>query len=216
MDWQGSSIRVWILAALALGATSCGGSADETAPPTSGSGARAVGDTVEQPVIYVETISIEGTPQSLEVVEYQAPMGFPLGFTTVVPTDMSVDYMSSGLGDEVRFEAAFAGTRRPDANLAFVALPESADSVEAFDRIATVVAEIDGQPVEPLPGDWAIERYRVGDGYSGSLAVGTENGKWYYFLARYPPEYGDGMGPRIDLILRRWKWSGTGTPLIPG
>lgn len=216
MDWQGSPIRAWILVALSLGATSCADNPDEVAPPASTNGGRAVVDTVEQPVIYSETISIEGMPQVLEVVEYRPPMGFPLGFTTAVPTDMVVSYVNSGLGDEVRFEAAFGGTRRPDARLTFVALPESADSADAHERIVTVVAEINGQPVEPLPGDWAVERYRVGDGYSGSLALGTENGKWYYFLAHYPPEFGDGMGPRIELILRRWKWSGTGAPLIPG
>ncbi len=216
MEWQGRSIGAGIIAALALAVTSCADAPDEVEPSTSAGGGGAVVDTAEQPVVYAETISIEGMAHVLEVVEYRSPMDFPLGFTTVLPTDMAVDYVSSGVGDEVRFEAAFAGNRRPDAALSFVALPEGADSADARDRIEVVVAEINGQPVEPIPGDWAVERYRVGDGYSGSLAVGTENEKWFYFLARYPPEFADGMGPRIELILRRWKWSGTGAPLIPG
>lgn len=215
MDWQGKWAGKAAGVMLFCGAAACTAPPDEAPPPVRDDIEAEVVEAVDPPVSYVDTISIEGTPQEMQVVEYRSPTGFPLGFTTVVPADMEVDLRTSDRGEEVQFVAAFGGVRRPESSLRFVAFPATSDSAEVRDRIEAAVAEVAGTPVERLPGDWAVERYRVGDGYSGSLAVGVEDGNWYYFLTRYPPDYGDGMGPRVDLILRRWQWTGSGSPLRP-
>lgn len=175
---------------------------------TSGSG-----DSVTSRNVVEETIAIEGETQHIQAYVFRPPVGFPVAFSTIVPADMEVGYETSGRGDVVRFIAVFGGIRRPDAALSFVALPAGADSTEAKLLFDARVAEVGGREADLRPGDWAIERARPGNGSSGFLALGRQEAVWFYFEAGYPPEFSDGMGPRIDLVLRRWVWAGTGRPL---
>jgi hypothetical protein len=127
---------------------------------------------------------------------------------------MVVEFMSSGEGDAVRFEAAFAGLHVPDASLAMVVLPAGTTADEAREWVSEIAG---GEPRE-TNGDrppWMAEAYTIRGEYSGFAALGGRGGRWFYFVASYPPEFGDGIGPRIDLILSRWRWpdgSGLSTP----
>jgi hypothetical protein len=215
MDWQETLRRAGVIGAIVAAIAACAEAGDRETSPDTAASAGAVVDSVDPPVSYTETISIEGTAQQLAVVDYRSPADFALGFTTVVPTDMRIDYATSGRGDEIRFEAAFGGVHRPDAALSIVAFPAGTDTAAVRARIDETVAQVRGVRMERNPDDWALERYRVADGHSGSLGVGLQNGTWYFIMTLYPPEYGDGMGPRADLILRRWQWTGSGTPLWP-
>jgi hypothetical protein len=163
--------------------------------------------------VYTESISIEGMIEQIQVRDFEPPVGFPVGFGTVVPADMTVDFVSTGQGDAVRFEAAFAGIRRPDAALSFTVLPQGTDTADARRRVTAVAAGLGARPRELADGDWAMERYGLQGDTVGFLALGEHRAHWFYFLAQYPPEFGDGMGPRIDLILRRWRWADHNTGL---
>lgn len=164
--------------------------------------------------LYADSIFVEGTVERIQVRDYQTPLGYPLGFRTVLPSDMAVGYHNSGRGDAVRFEAVFGGIRRPDVALEFTVLPNGMDEGEAIERVANLAIELDAIPRETNSGDFAQARYALGGEEIGFIALGEHEGHWYVFVARYPPEFGDGMGPRIDLILRRWRWAADGAQLI--
>jgi hypothetical protein len=166
-------------------------------------------------VLMMETILIEGMPERLLVRPFESPVDFPLGFSTVVPADMVVDFVSSGEGDAVRFEAVFGGIHRSDAMLGLIVPPNRPDAEEAREMVAGVASDLGGVQVSDPVFPGAIAGYRLVGEVAGFLALGQQNDQWFYFLAQYPPEFGDGMAPRMDLILRRWIWSDDATPLIP-
>lgn len=163
-----------------------------------------------------ETVHIEGMPEVLPSRVFQSPDDFPLGFSTIVPADMEIELVRSAERDGVRFQARFGGVRSPAASLTFVALPEGASAEAARTVAADLASQVGG--VRASDGqryDWAVEEYRLEGGRSGFLALGEHRGVWFYILSAYPPEFGDGMGPRVALILRRWTWS-DGTALLAG
>jgi len=166
----------------------------------------------EDDSLQAETIVIEGMEQRIRVLPYHAPVEFPKNFFTVVPEGMVVDYASSGEGDAVRFEAAFGGVRQPDAHLSFTLLPEGTTLEDARITVGDLARRTGGARVAPADRPWAVEEWRVQP--AGFVALAEHNERWFYFLAHYPAEFGDGMEPRIDLILRRWVFTSDGTPLI--
>jgi hypothetical protein len=168
----------------------------------------------EPPPLVAETLYIEGMAEVIPVQTFRSPLGYPLGFSTVVPEDMVVEFVSSGEGDAVRIEAAFGGVRRSDVLLSFVTLPEGTDVADAR-QAAGEIARMNGgtEETDRARFPWADMVFRLGQETAGFIALGEHRDRWFYFLASYPPEFGDGMGPRIDLILRRWTWADDGTGL---
>jgi hypothetical protein len=160
-----------------------------------------------------ETVYVEGMPEVMPVVAFRSPLAFPLGFETVIPADMGVDLASSGEADVVRFVAAFGGERRPDVSLTFAVLPAGVEAEEARSNIAALARMLGAtERTEQIP-PWATRAYDAVADTAAFLTLGQHRDHWFYLLARYPVEYGDGMAPRIDLILRRWVWLDDGTPL---
>lgn len=214
--WRAAGCAIGLL--LLAGCTSAGepdrepadagpGTVPAEAPPL-------VQDTVT-PEVSTETILIEGMEETIEVRAFRTPVAFPLGFSTVVPAGMAIDFVSSGEGDVVRFEAAFGGVHRPEAALIFTVLPRRIDGERAREMLAQEARQLGGVPVEPVEKPWALRQYRFqGNDVSGFIGLGEHDETRYFIAARYPPEYGDGLGPRVDLILRRWRWTDDGSPLI--
>ncbi|TVP42059.1 MAG: hypothetical protein EA350_17720 [Gemmatimonadales bacterium] len=159
---------------------------------------------------------VEGMPEVMAVQAFETPVSFPLGFSTVVPADMRVEQVGSGEGDVVRFEAAFGGVHRPEALLSLTVLPGDLSESEAREQFASVAAVLGAGPHSGERFPWALqERMLIGD-VSGFVALGRHQDRWYLMAMQHPPEYGDGMAPRVDLMLRRWRWTSDGSPLHPG
>lgn len=200
----------FVVAVFAFPLVGCSGSSEERVAESAMSASidTAATEGVEEPPLVSETISIEGTREEIAARRFESPIAFPIGFTTVVPADMIVEFASTGEGDAIQFEAAFGGVREPEARLAIVVMQDGTDERAARSRISALgaaAARIEGRA-------WDLEAYSLEEG-PGFIALGERNDEWFYLLASYPPEYGDGMAPRLDLILRRWLWS-DGTPLI--
>ena len=157
-------------------------------------------------VLESETLSIEGETEVIRVQAVVSPPSFPLAFTTVAPNDMLVDFLSSGEGDAVRFEAAFGGVHVPEAALVMMVLPAGTTAEDARDWVAEIAGGTPREPESDRPS-WMAESYTIRGELSGFAALGERESRWFYFLASYPPEFGDGIGPRIDLILSRWRWA---------
>jgi hypothetical protein len=152
----------------------------------------------------------------IAVQAFSTPPDFPLGFSTVVPEDMRVEHVGSGEGDVVRFEAEFGGVHRPEAVFSFTVLPGELTEAEAREQFASVAAVLGAGPQRGRRFPWTLdERILIGDA-SGFVALGRHRDRWYLMALQHPPEYGDGMAPRVDLLLRRWRWISDGSLLHPG
>jgi len=193
------------------------------AAPTQPSG---VGDTAgaatARPQTRVDTLLLEGTAEPVELVLVRAPAGFPLPFSTYTTGDFIVEAAESEGGDPaMRFIAAFGGVRNDGAFLEVAVHPPGESEAEAAAHTERAVGA-GGDVVAPgEPGlDWAVRRWRIGrrDPRGGRIlgfaALGRHGDRWFHVLARYPGEYGDGFGPRADLILEHWRWD-DGAPLAP-
>lgn len=153
------------------------------------------------------TVQIEGMAETLTVSLLEPPDPFPLDFSTYVPEDFQVETVSSGEGDALRITAAFGGQPNEQALFTIFAFPERVD-VEAAQQVAEQTAQtMGGTPVEDRRYAWTLAEYQLQGERSGFLALGEHGGSPFYLLATYPPEFGDGMAPRIKLILREWRWA---------
>ncbi len=182
-------------------------------PAASANGSLPAGGTLPAGMVVRETIHIEGMPEEIDARRFEAPGAFPLRFSTLIPADMAVGTAGADDPSVIRIEAEFGGVRRPDAELSIVVLPSGTDEERAVESVAAVVDTLAGAEAERGSIPWALRTYRLGGSRSGFLGLGEREGRWFYILSAYPPEFGDGMGPRVDLILRRWSWS-DGSSLI--
>lgn len=160
------------------------------------------------------TIHIEGNPEHLTLQRFTPDASFPLPFETYVPADMTADTVDTGRGAVVRIRAAFGDRPVNAAALHIAALPPDTDAAEAelwASALADGVARDElYQEREPA---WGRAMHRLEGERAGFVALDTHAGRWFYVLAAYPPEYADGMGPRIEAILDEWRWLDTGEPL---
>jgi hypothetical protein len=167
-------------------------------------------------VIRVDTISVEGMPEPIELRLTREPPEFDLPFTTYVPEGFLIEPKEDGDLDAIRFVAAFGGVRNPSAFLEVAAYPPEI----APDRASWVGSSIQG--LTPLPqgerrADWAVEEWRAegrdpSGPYVAWLGLGRAGERWFHVLSRYPLEYGDGFPPRAAVILEEWRWA-DGEPL---
>lgn len=219
-----------VLAALAACTIESNEGDDGGAPPSSSPAAAAqpgaIGDTAvaaaARPQTRTDTLLLEGTAEPVELVLVRAPAGFPLPFSTYATGDFIVEPAESEGGDPaVRFIAAFGGVRNDEAFLEVAAHPPGETEAEAAGRAERAAGE-GGDVVAPgEPGlEWAVRRWRIarrdprGGWILGFAGLGRHGDRWFHVLARYPGEYGDGFGPRADLILEHWRWD-DGAPLAP-
>jgi hypothetical protein len=159
-----------------------------------------------------EIIVVGGMEQQVDVVPFEAPPDFPKSFSTLVPLDIGVQFVSSGEGDVIRFEAMLGGVHRPDALLSFTVLPEGTSGDDGRELVADLARERGGQRHLSPDRPWADDNWQIPP--TGFLALSQHGTRWFYFFADFPPELSAEMQPRIDLILRRWVFTSDGVPLM--
>jgi len=152
-------------------------------------------------------LPIEGTTETIAVNLLEAPKAFPLNFSTYMPDDMQVETVSSGEGDALRITAAFGDQPSEQAALTIFAFPDRVSAQEALQVAEQTALALGGTPREDRRYTWSTAEYQLQGERSGFLALAEHDGTPFYLLATYPPEFGDGMAPRIELILREWRWA---------
>jgi len=157
-------------------------------------------------------LPIEGMTETIAVDLLEAPKAFPLNFSTYMPDDMQVETVSSGEGDALRITAAFGEQPNEQAALTIFAFPARVNAQEARKVVDQTAQALGGTPREDRRYTWSTAEYQLQGEQAGFLALGEHDGISFYLLAAYPPELGDGMAPRIELILREWRWA-DGQPL---
>lgn len=170
------------------------------------------------------TISLEGMDEPMTYWLYRSPPGFPLPYSTYVPTDMAAGPVAAYEAEVIRFVAEFGGRRNEQVFLAFAVLPEGVDQDAAL-ALARDAAERAGASLTPTALDqprrfsWSVEEWtftrRLPNGATafGSAVLGVRHGRYFFIVTHFPGEYGDGFGPRAARILDEWRWEDTGEPL---
>lgn len=159
-----------------------------------------------------DTVLIEGRREPVRLRLVESPPEFPIPFSTYAPQGFTMRTLGSGEETVVRFVAAFGGT--PDERAYLEVVPYPADAPEA----AAVAGALEVAGTEASPdsawaavADWVVREWRflrlgAREPYVGSVLLGRTGDRWLHVLMRYPPEYGDGFGPRARLILETWRW----------
>ncbi|AHM59893.1 hypothetical protein D770_08150 [Flammeovirgaceae bacterium 311] len=147
-----------------------------------------------------DTLLIEGMPEAVTLSLYRSPENWPLQFRTYLPPEMEAETISSGEGGAIQFSFYMA-------RILFFTFPEGTNRSRAQ---KTAYTALGSASVDPCDNEW---EWQWGCYYSGNnpkqvsrILMGEKEGRYFYFLIQYPAEYGDGFGPRYQLLLDKWEW----------
>jgi predicted small secreted protein len=140
-----------------------------------------------------DSIQIEGNWEKLTATLVNPTTD--LRFSTYVPKDMAFEQAASGEGEGFYFYANFAGKRNDNSFMLVFVLPNGATQNDA-QRFAD-----------------AFTASRRQAAPSTRVQLGQYQNRWFYVAYTYPPEYGDGMGPRTHFIRKEWVWQNDGKSL---
>ena len=168
----------------------------------------------ERPETREGEIRVEGQTQPMTFHRFRPGEAFALPFETYVPADMTAATADSGQGAVVVIRAAFDGTPVDAAAIHIATLPEDTRQADALATVRALAAGVArGESVRAEPPAWARALHRLEGDRLGFVALGEHADRWFYVLVAYPPEYADGMAPRVDAMLEAWRWRDDGTPL---
>lgn len=164
----------------------------------------------QEPRTKPATISIEGEKIDVTLKLYDEVGSI---FTTYFPyKDFIAESSGSGEGTGAWFYANFGGNKNELAYVHFF-FPARATNLENLRRVIKdrrgLIASNGWQVVsrtQSVPYRWAKEKIvftkRQGNqNITGAVYLGEEKGKAFYVITHYPMEYGDGFGPRANIIL---------------
>lgn len=171
-------------------------------------------------------IEVEGAPATMVLRRFETPEDFALPFTTWVPEDLRVEPEADGEHDAVRFAADFGTPQNRDGYLNVFVFEPGTTAADAR-GLARALKTSRGVPVsqgfEPVEANapdvfpWAVheEPYAYQDDgrwFVGRLAVGRHDRRFFLVVTHYPREMAEGLEPRIQRVLRDWRWADR-TPL---
>lgn len=181
-------------------------------------------------------VSRGGRADTLLLDRFRTPEGFPLPFTTYLPTDLRARISDDESEEFVRFEPV--DSARYSARSTFIHLfvhPTGTTSQRAQQVVETFAASR-GVPVsesetarapfseEGLPPeagslvpprfDWALLEVPyayncvivAADCELGRIALGRRGDRFFHVVVQYPPAAAAFMRPRVAEIFRRWHW----------
>jgi len=192
--------------------TSCNSSDTQQAPAGGNDQTEAI-EPASRPDTITTTISIEGIEETMDMYLLESPEGFHPKFSTYVPVDMRTDRGYSGEGDVIRIWAHFGGISSKDAQLIIRGFPDGINAKEAREAAKEAAQRVGETAVDTARYGWADQVFSINGERIGFLALAKEKDRWFYLLAAYPPEYADGMGPRLHQLIRSWQWKESGTTL---
>jgi len=172
-----------------------------------------------RPESRMDSIALEGMEQSMRFILYDSRReGMSVPFTTYVPEDMAVRTAPRLSGDRFVVRAVFGGHVEPRAYFEARFLPPKASAADAHDSL---VAWAPGERPSPLDSladrryPWSLEERwterGTGDAALDGFAALAHHGDRYFVIhIEYPPEYGEGLLPRVERVLDNWRWEDTG------
>lgn len=197
---------------LLLAATACGSSDSPgraELPPLDGSAAAA---------------SPAGS--AAEATAWSTPEGFPLPFSTVLPTGIGAILADAGRGAGITFRQA-AGPAAESAELYLFVHPAVTTEAQAREVVRSIAethgrlgarAEVDTAQVVP----WALAQFRFSAtgapplAREGWAALGRHAGRFFHIVVQHSPEQAAPFQLRVQQILNAWRWADTGGALAAG
>lgn len=196
------SRSIFTLTAALLGLTilfvSCNSSEHEAA-----SESKAEKGTPSRPDTIQTELTLEGMTQPMRMYLLEPPDSFPLDFSTYIPADMETEVLSFEEAITIRIIANFGGQLNRKAYLMIAAYKIDLTAAEAHNRTQIP----DAVPVDSSRFPWAETEYSIKGEGSNYIALAQKDGHWFFLRLSYPPEYGDGMGPRVNKIIEQWQWA---------
>lgn len=166
-----------------------------------------------RPETIASEIAIEGVAEVLEMNLLESPEEFPLDFSTYIPADMQESTLPLDEGYAIRIWAVFGGVPNKEAHLTIYVFPSAVGAEEAREASVGRMKRLGDVVEDTIRHPWARGSYSLKGNKTGFLALARAKGHWFYLMTAYPPEYADGMGPRIDQIIERWRWKDDGKSL---
>lgn len=171
----------------------------------------------KRPPTKTATISVEGEKTQINLKLYNQES---LAFSTYYPESYFIPKSGgSGEGTGVRFYVNSNGTKNQDAYIHFF-FPARRTSVAQLKNmingkrglIATNGWKANSWSRD-LPYSWAKERVvfnqRKGNQIiNGSVILGEYKGKAFYVITHIPGDYGDGFGPRANVVFQNLQFGG--------
>lgn len=158
--------------------------------------------------VFVDTVSIEGNAEPIELKRYQTPEGFPTPFSTAYPANMVLEETSTpGIGDFVRIVSDPDAAPDSQVLVEFQAYPDTSEFeivYEANRRRAEGYGELSQR--RPHIVGAVTEFTFVSDDDSGYIVFGERANRYYSILVRFPASYSEGYEPRIESIFKHWQW----------
>ena len=177
------------------------------------------------PSTRIDSLTIEGQALAVETRPWSTPDDFPLPFSTRLPEPMEADAGDLSGESWVRFSFRDAGSAGPWLRL--LLLDETVSEMDARGLVRGIAADFGltvSQGIERQEGGdapdfpWARTVFPIngqirGQAVLGWIALGKHADRFYTLMQVYPPEYGDGAGPRFHYIRDQWRWRDTGAGL---
>lgn len=167
-------------------------------------------ENLERPATKTDVITLEGMDEEFEFNLYEDK---GLGFSTYISEDMIAESVSTGEGDALIVYANFGGNKNEDAALSFFS-PSEAHELNLEQLIEQTKEQLtnEGYKVEeleestnPLQLDVQIYNLESSDLIGKSMFFEHQD-RVYVIYYHYPPEFGDGFGPRLNKLLEDIVW----------
>ena len=163
-----------------------------------------------RPDSIVSLLMIEGTPEPMVFRLFRSPSRFPAPFSTYLPEGLRA---TDAGGDTLRFVFREADVES-GPTVEVVLLPPGISREEATRLAAASLGPGASGALEgPRPG--VVAAFRGADrGRVARTDLLRDYDRWLLLRWWYPPEFGDGMGPRVHHLRATWVWDMTGEPLV--
>lgn len=164
----------------------------------------------DRPATKTDVISLEGMDEEFTFNLYEEK---GLDFSTYIIEDMIAESVSTGEGDALIVYANFGGNKNEDAALSFFS-PSEAHKLNLEQLIEQTKEQLtnEGYKVEeleestnPLQLDVQIYNLESSD-LIGKAMFFEHQDRVYVIYYHYPPEFGDGFGPRLNKLLEDIVW----------
>ncbi len=140
-----------------------------------------------------DSIQLEGNWERFSARLVQPTTSIP--YSTYLPPDMVFEQASADEGEGHYFYANFGGRRNDAAFMLVFILPQGSSASDAQRLAAAFVAS------------------RSAGGSVARTQLGSYQDRHFYVAYTYPPEFGDGMGPRTHYVRSQWVWLNDGQSL---
>ena len=184
--------------------------------------AESESETIRLPDSIETTFLLEGMEEAITLMLFDESE-FP--FYTYYPEDFLPEIFSESNAVRVLFYTNYGDTINREAYMG-VTVYQQGFFTSQEDFLHEMSGEggkfnrreyewIEKEASDELMYDWTIREYFfMSDEFTGAIFAGLQDDQFFYIETHHPWEFGDGFGPRANLILETFTWRDPSEPLI--